>query len=45
MRKPTDIDKPLATDGLCGPKHNNATCKGTEKQCCNSETWKCGNTA
>ncbi|KAI2631340.1 hypothetical protein GGS26DRAFT_591223 [Hypomontagnella submonticulosa] len=31
-----------AWDGLCGPKHNNATCIGTDKQCCNSETWQCG---
>ncbi|KAL7624110.1 hypothetical protein AAE478_005667 [Parahypoxylon ruwenzoriense] len=38
------IKPPVATDGLCGPQHNNATCLGTEKQCCNSETWKCGDT-
>ncbi|KAI0377233.1 hypothetical protein F5Y04DRAFT_190452 [Hypomontagnella monticulosa] len=31
-----------AWDGLCGPKNNNATCIGTDKQCCNSETWQCG---
>ncbi|KAF1842320.1 carbohydrate-binding module family 18 protein [Cucurbitaria berberidis CBS 394.84] len=31
-----------ATDGLCGPKHNNATCLGTDLQCCNAETFKCG---
>ncbi|WYZ36505.1 hypothetical protein EsH8_II_000011 [Colletotrichum jinshuiense] len=29
-------------DGLCGPSHNNATCLGTNKQCCNLETWTCG---
>lgn len=31
-----------ATDGLCGPKHNNATCLGTDLQCCNAETCTCG---
>lgn len=36
---------PVADDGLCGPLHNNATCLGTAKQCCNSITWKCGDTA
>ncbi|KAM0810033.1 putative CFEM domain-containing protein [Seiridium cardinale] len=34
-----------AFDGLCGPRHNNATCIGTDKQCCNSETWTCGDTS
>ncbi|KAF2820550.1 hypothetical protein CC86DRAFT_459542 [Ophiobolus disseminans] len=38
------IDQLLAKNGLCGPPHNNATCKGTRKQCCNSETWTCGDT-
>ncbi|KAK3903196.1 hypothetical protein C8A05DRAFT_14823, partial [Staphylotrichum tortipilum] len=33
-----------STDGFCGPQHNNATCLGTEAQCCNAETWTCGNT-
>ncbi|KAH9219719.1 hypothetical protein DL95DRAFT_291091, partial [Leptodontidium sp. 2 PMI_412] len=37
------IEPLRATDGLCGPKHNNATCVGMDAQCCNSETWKCGN--
>ncbi|USP81873.1 hypothetical protein yc1106_09147 [Curvularia clavata] len=37
------LDYPVSTDGFCGPKHNNATCIGTEKPCCNAATWKCGN--
>lgn len=36
------IQPPLAEDGFCGPQQNNATCAGLEKQCCNGETWKCG---
>ncbi|KAK0105346.1 hypothetical protein ONS96_004740 [Cadophora gregata f. sp. sojae] len=37
------IEPLRAWDGLCGPKHNNATCVGMDYgQCCNSETWKCG---
>ncbi|CCC05648.1 hypothetical protein SMACR_09703 [Sordaria macrospora] len=36
------IEPLRATDGLCGPLHNNATCLGTPLQCCNSKTWKCG---
>ncbi|KAH6692832.1 hypothetical protein BKA61DRAFT_637637 [Leptodontidium sp. MPI-SDFR-AT-0119] len=32
-----------STSGLCGPKNNNATCLGTDFQCCNSQTWTCGN--
>ncbi|KAI3539359.1 hypothetical protein CSPX01_09022 [Colletotrichum filicis] len=36
------IEPIRAVDGLCGPRHNNATCLGTDKQCCNSETWTCG---
>ncbi|KAG6001335.1 hypothetical protein E4U21_004433 [Claviceps maximensis] len=37
------VIEPLrAYDGLCGPNHNNATCYGTSKPCCNSKTWKCG---
>jgi hypothetical protein len=31
-----------AYDGLCGPHHAGATCIGTDKQCCNSKTWECG---
>ncbi|KAI1377844.1 hypothetical protein F4677DRAFT_413698 [Hypoxylon crocopeplum] len=38
------IEPVRAWDGLCGPPHNNATCIGTAKQCCNSETWTCGDT-
>ncbi|KAH8698048.1 hypothetical protein GQ44DRAFT_744344 [Phaeosphaeriaceae sp. PMI808] len=37
------IEPVRATDGLCGPKQNNATCLGMEMQCCNAETFKCGN--
>ncbi|KAB5583029.1 hypothetical protein GE09DRAFT_288076 [Coniochaeta sp. 2T2.1] len=33
-----------ACDGLCGPPHGNATCEGTDAQCCNAETWTCGDT-
>jgi hypothetical protein len=40
------VIEPLrSTDGFCGPKHNNATCVGSDfGQCCNAETWKCGET-
>ncbi|KAK1989604.1 hypothetical protein LX36DRAFT_648975 [Colletotrichum falcatum] len=38
------IEPVRATDGVCGPASNNATCYGTYKQCCNSETWTCGDT-
>jgi hypothetical protein len=38
----TGLELPVAKDGLCGPQHNNATCLGQDKQCCNGETWKCG---
>ncbi|OAA73585.1 hypothetical protein ISF_00486 [Cordyceps fumosorosea ARSEF 2679] len=32
-----------AQDGRCGPLHKNATCLGVARgQCCNSETWRCG---
>ncbi|KAK4104707.1 carbohydrate-binding module family 18 protein [Parathielavia hyrcaniae] len=31
-----------AFDGKCGPPNNNATCVGTDNQCCNSQTWTCG---
>ncbi|KAF9696782.1 hypothetical protein EKO04_005746 [Ascochyta lentis] len=36
------LQLPVAEDGLCGPQHNNTTCLGLDKQCCNGETWKCG---
>ncbi|KAF1817734.1 carbohydrate-binding module family 18 protein [Dissoconium aciculare CBS 342.82] len=32
-----------AWDGKCGPSHGNASCLGTDKQCCNSKTFTCGN--
>ncbi|KAF3068400.1 hypothetical protein GL218_08338 [Daldinia childiae] len=39
------IEPVRAVDGFCGPPHNNATCLGMDQgQCCNSETWTCGNT-
>lgn len=38
------IEPVRAYDGLCGPYHNDATCVGTAKGCCNSETWTCGDT-
>ncbi|KAK4243853.1 hypothetical protein C7999DRAFT_44412 [Corynascus novoguineensis] len=31
-----------AFDGKYGRPNNNATCLGTDKQCCNSQTWTCG---
>ncbi|RBR24696.1 uncharacterized protein FIESC28_02469 [Fusarium coffeatum] len=31
-----------AYDGMCGPQNKNATCVGTDKQCCNKKTWTCG---
>ncbi|KAJ0382193.1 hypothetical protein COL922a_013062 [Colletotrichum nupharicola] len=37
------IEPVRATDQFCGPPNGNATCLGTAYQCCNSETWKCGN--
>ena len=39
----TVIEPVRATDQLCGPPNGNATCLGTAYQCCNSETWTCGN--
>ncbi|KAM7195858.1 hypothetical protein V8F33_006507 [Rhypophila sp. PSN 637] len=34
----------ISTDGFCGPQHKNASCLGTDYgQCCNSQTWRCGN--
>jgi len=38
----TDKQPLLASDGKCGPQNKNATCLGTPLQCCNSKTWKCG---
>ncbi|KAI1473178.1 carbohydrate-binding module family 50 [Daldinia caldariorum] len=39
------VEPVRAVDGFCGPPHNNATCLGASQgQCCNSETWMCGNT-
>lgn len=41
---PLPVIEPLrATAGLCGPPNNNATCLGTEFQCCNGNTFTCGN--
>ncbi|KND95300.1 hypothetical protein TOPH_00685 [Tolypocladium ophioglossoides CBS 100239] len=37
-----DVQYPVSTDGFCGPKHGNESCSGTDFQCCNSETWSCG---
>ncbi|KAH6609995.1 carbohydrate-binding module family 18 protein [Trichoderma cornu-damae] len=37
------IEPARATAGLCGPQNANATCLGTEFQCCNANTFKCGN--
>ena len=36
------LQLPVAEDGFCGPQHDNATCLGLDKQCCNGETWNCG---
>ena len=37
------VVEPLrAFDGKCGRPNNNATCVGTDKQCCNAQTWTCG---
>ncbi|KAM0554930.1 hypothetical protein ACHAPJ_006666 [Fusarium lateritium] len=37
------FQEPLrAHDGKCGPDNGNATCVGTDKQCCNKNTWTCG---
>ncbi|KAH8904975.1 hypothetical protein BR93DRAFT_882330, partial [Coniochaeta sp. PMI_546] len=41
----TGFVEPLrSTDGFCGPQHINATCLGTDAQCCNAETFTCGDT-
>ncbi|KFZ02329.1 hypothetical protein V500_00325 [Pseudogymnoascus sp. VKM F-4518 (FW-2643)] len=37
------IEPLRAIDGLCGPPNKNATCLGTEFQCCNANTFTCGN--
>ncbi|CZR67734.1 uncharacterized protein PAC_17633 [Phialocephala subalpina] len=37
------IEPARATAGLCGPPNNNATCLGTAFQCCNANTFTCGN--
>lgn len=40
---PTVIEPLRAENGRCGPPHKNATCVGSDMgQCCNSETWTCG---
>ncbi|KAI1122882.1 carbohydrate-binding module family 50 [Nemania abortiva] len=36
------IEPLRAYDGKCGPPNKNATCLGTDGQCCNSKTWTCG---
>ncbi|KAL8357733.1 hypothetical protein RB601_009263 [Gaeumannomyces tritici] len=39
------IEPLRAMDGNCGPQNKNATCIGSgHGQCCNAETWKCGET-
>jgi hypothetical protein len=38
-----DIQQPISTNGLCGPKNGDASCIETDMPCCNGETWKCGN--
>lgn len=38
----TVVEPLRSKDGFCGPHHDNATCLGTAKQCCNAETWTCG---
>ncbi|KAI1111929.1 carbohydrate-binding module family 50 [Nemania sp. NC0429] len=37
------IEPLRAYDAKFGPPNNNATCAGTDAQCCNAETWTCGN--
>lgn len=37
------IEPLRAYDGKCGPPNGGATCVGTGRECCNSETWTCGN--
>ncbi|CAI0649857.1 unnamed protein product [Colletotrichum noveboracense] len=36
------IEPERAWDGICGPSRPGVTCVGTDGQCCNSETWRCG---
>ena len=38
----TVVEPLRAYDGMCGPQNKNATCVGTDKQCCNKKTWTCG---
>ncbi|KAF2202644.1 hypothetical protein GQ43DRAFT_439535 [Delitschia confertaspora ATCC 74209] len=39
------LEELLSTNGFCGPEWKNASCVGTDfGQCCNGETWKCGET-
>ncbi|KAF2429133.1 hypothetical protein EJ08DRAFT_650705 [Tothia fuscella] len=38
------LEQPISADGKCGLEHGNTTCIGTDKLCCNRETWKCGAT-
>lgn len=38
------LDYAQSQDGFCGPNHGGTSCLGTAKQCCNGETWQCGNT-
>jgi hypothetical protein len=33
-----------STNTTSRPQHGNSSYRGTEKQCCNSATWKCGDT-
>lgn len=40
----TVIEPLRAWDGKCGPPHNNATCSGTDRPCCNAKTFTCGDT-
>ncbi|KAH7027556.1 uncharacterized protein B0I36DRAFT_375369 [Microdochium trichocladiopsis] len=49
LRRNTDycvrgfIEPLRAWDRKCGPKNGNATCLGTQFQCCNADTFTCGN--
>ncbi|KAK1499110.1 hypothetical protein CTAM01_07031 [Colletotrichum tamarilloi] len=36
------VEPKRAWDGICGPSRPGVTCVGTNGQCCNSETWRCG---
>ncbi|KAI1810627.1 hypothetical protein GGS20DRAFT_579729 [Poronia punctata] len=37
------VEPVRASGGLCGPPNKNATCLGTDFQCCNANTFTCGN--